>query len=145
MLYTSSHCLNDFFSSLPSELVCVISRGYTWCDFCCHDLLPSKKIYTCLDDTFLVPDTNHWRNSEKKWSWVLHKERFVCMLISRCIYLFFFQLQLLWTYLESLPVISRIWKFNVPIWAILILGTHLFSALDTTLGILQAYMYIFSS
>ena len=63
-LYTNSH----FFCSLLSMLVCIISRGYTQCDFCGPDLLPFKKIFTCTHDTFLVPNEsheNHWTDSEK--------------------------------------------------------------------------------
>ena len=60
--------------------------------FCCHDLFTFQKFCACIDDTFLVPNKfhdNHWKDSEKWWSEVLHKERFICILISRLISIIF--------------------------------------------------------
>ena len=59
--------LQWFFCSLPSELVCIISGGYTRCEFfffATINCLPSKKI-ACVDDTFLVPNQSA-RQSQKR-------------------------------------------------------------------------------
>ena len=85
--------LQWFFCSLPSMLVCIISGGYTHCDFyhifsAAMICLPSKYFV----QTFLVlheSHDNHWRDNEKEWSEVFHKERFSCILISRFILLTF--------------------------------------------------------
>ena len=62
-LYKHSH----FFCSLLNMPVCIISRGYTQCDFCGPDLLPFKKIFTCTHDTFLVPNGQTVRNNGLKF------------------------------------------------------------------------------
>ena len=60
--------------------------------FCCHDLFTFQIFCACLDDTFLVPNESHdnrWRDSEKQWSHILPKYRFISISISRFVSLIF--------------------------------------------------------
>ena len=60
--------------------------------FCYHDWFTFQKFCASIDDTFLVPNESHdncWRESEKWWSEVLHKETFICIPMSRFISLNF--------------------------------------------------------
>ena len=54
--------------------------------FCRHGLFTFQEFCACVDDTFLVSNESHdnrCRDSEKQWSEVSHKERFLCISISR--------------------------------------------------------------
>ena len=72
--YKQSLCSNDFFCSLPSELVFIISGRYTWCNFY-HIFFAAmicfqkfQKFCPCVDDKFLFPKKYHdnwWRVSKK--------------------------------------------------------------------------------
>ena len=69
--YKQSLCSNDFFCSLPSELVCIISGKFILCDF--------KKFCKCVDHIFLVPNEAAWQSLERQqgiivWSSSLYKE-----------------------------------------------------------------------
>ena len=70
--------------------------------FCHRDLFTFQKFCACVDNTFLVPNESAWHSLERQqeimvWSSSLHKERLICISISRFISLIIFQLQLLWT------------------------------------------------
>ena len=105
--YKQSLCSSDFFCSLPSEVVCIISGRYTRCDF--YHMFSSAMTFTfqnfcaCVDDMFLVSNESTWQSLERHqeimvWSSSLLEERFICRLISRFISLMYYQLQLLCTH-----------------------------------------------
>ena len=68
-----SLCSSDFFCSLTTRLVCIISGGYTRCDFyrifsVAMICFPFKIFSACVNDTFLVLNESHdnrWRDSDK--------------------------------------------------------------------------------
>ena len=75
--------------------------------FCYHDWFTFQKFCASIDGKFLVPNESHdnsWRDSEKWWSEVLHKERFICIPMSRFISLNFLSTSLALN-------ISWFWKF----------------------------------
>ena len=59
--YKQSLCSNDFFCSLPSVLVCIISGGYTGFDF--YRIFSAAMI--CLSSKNFVHARNRCRDSKK--------------------------------------------------------------------------------
>ena len=80
-----------FFHSLPSEVPCIISGGYTrYCLpylFCRNDLF-TFRFCACVDDTFLVPNESVQHLLERQWE-IMEENINFCRLINRFIFLVF--------------------------------------------------------
>ena len=80
-----------FFRNLPSELVCIISGGYTWYRlphlFCRNDLF-TFQFCACVDDTFLVSNESARHLLERQWE-IIEEKIYFCGSISGFISLVF--------------------------------------------------------
>ena len=127
-------CSNDIFWNLLSYLVCIISGGYTRRDFCC--------IFSAAMIGYLPKNLRMYRWYIFSYQWVLwqllERQREIgiwsagwretYLHIDKLIYFSYLLFNFsCFDHIESLPIISWFWKFDFPIWALPILGTHPFS------------------
>ena len=119
-LYTSSNCVPVIFFLQYIQGVCIISGGYTRCDFyhisfaAMNCLLPKKS--ACVEDTFQVPNESAWQSLKRQreimvWS---SARGDIYLQIDMKIHFSYFSFNFsCFEHIESLPVISWFWTFRV--------------------------------